>query len=182
MVDPVIQIKASCNEYPWGKVGKDSLAAKLCEKTPGWGGKGPNEKFQLDETKPYAEMYVLPLHVHIPHVLEIDERETGGMAHTQSSHPTHSTARISKMSSTRTQKSWSARTSSRNSATPSSHISPKSSLSQKLSPSKSTPTRISPASSIRRTPQTSQTQTTSPRSPLPSANSRPFAASNPWTK
>ncbi|KAL1305178.1 hypothetical protein AAFC00_002099 [Neodothiora populina] len=57
MVDPVLQIKASCNQYPWGKTGRDSLAAALCEKTPGWGGKGPNEDFKLDESKPYAEMW-----------------------------------------------------------------------------------------------------------------------------
>ena len=55
MVDSVIQIKASCNEYPWGKTGRESLAATLCEKTPGWG-KDANTPFKLDESKPYAEM------------------------------------------------------------------------------------------------------------------------------
>jgi len=56
MVESVIQVKCSCNEYPWGKTGRESLAATICEKTPGWTGKGPNEPFKLDESKPYAEM------------------------------------------------------------------------------------------------------------------------------
>lgn len=56
MVESVIQLKCGCNEYPWGKKGRDSLSATLCEKTPGWTGKGPNETFKLDESKPYAEM------------------------------------------------------------------------------------------------------------------------------
>ena len=55
MVESVIQLKCSCNEYPWGKQGKDSLSARLCEKTPGYAGK-PDEAFKLDESKPYAEM------------------------------------------------------------------------------------------------------------------------------
>lgn len=56
MVDSVIQIKCSCNEYPWGKQGSQSLAATLCAKTPGWAGKGPDKDFAIDESKPYAEM------------------------------------------------------------------------------------------------------------------------------
>jgi mannose-6-phosphate isomerase len=54
MVNKVIQLKCYCNEYPWGKTGKDSLAATLCEKTPG-------TDFKLDETTPYAEMYLTKL-------------------------------------------------------------------------------------------------------------------------
>ncbi|EXJ92177.1 phosphomannose isomerase type I [Capronia epimyces CBS 606.96] len=46
----VIQLKCSCNEYPWGKIGRQSLAARLCEKT--------NPEFQVDESKPYAEMWM----------------------------------------------------------------------------------------------------------------------------
>jgi mannose-6-phosphate isomerase len=49
MVNKVIQLKCSCNEYQWGKQGRESLAATLCEKTPG-------TDFKLDESKTYAEM------------------------------------------------------------------------------------------------------------------------------
>lgn len=51
MVNKVIQLSAKCNEYPWGRVGRESIAATLCEKTPGNG-------FELDENKPYAEMWM----------------------------------------------------------------------------------------------------------------------------
>ncbi|KAL8758539.1 MAG: hypothetical protein Q9184_003892 [Pyrenodesmia sp. 2 TL-2023] len=37
------------SNFPWGKKGKDSLAATLCSKTPG---------FELDESKEYAEMWM----------------------------------------------------------------------------------------------------------------------------
>jgi mannose-6-phosphate isomerase len=50
MVQTVFQLKCSCNEYPWGKQGKESLSARLAEKTPG-------TDFKLDPNKPYAEMY-----------------------------------------------------------------------------------------------------------------------------
>jgi mannose-6-phosphate isomerase len=49
MVNKVIQLRCDCNQYPWGKTGRESIAATLCEKTPGNG-------FKLDESKPYAEM------------------------------------------------------------------------------------------------------------------------------
>ncbi|KAH7075353.1 mannose-6-phosphate isomeras-like protein [Paraphoma chrysanthemicola] len=51
MVEKVLQLKCNCNEYPWGKTGRESLAATLCEKTPG-------TDFKLDEKKPYAEMWM----------------------------------------------------------------------------------------------------------------------------
>lgn len=60
-VDPVIQLKCSCNQYPWGKKGKESLAARICEKTPGWDDKGPKTDFKIDESKFYSEMLVLAL-------------------------------------------------------------------------------------------------------------------------
>lgn len=37
--------------YPWGKKGKESLAATLCAKTP-------NTGFEIDESKEYAEMWM----------------------------------------------------------------------------------------------------------------------------
>ncbi|KAI0409314.1 RmlC-like cupin domain-containing protein [Xylaria palmicola] len=48
--DLVFQLAGSCNEYPWGKKGSDSLAARLCEKTPGAG-------FKIDPEKTYSEMW-----------------------------------------------------------------------------------------------------------------------------
>lgn len=49
MVEKVIQLRCSCNQYPWGKQGSNSLAATLCSKTPG-------TDFKVDENTPYAEM------------------------------------------------------------------------------------------------------------------------------
>jgi hypothetical protein len=49
MVNKVIQLRCDCNQYPWGKTGRKSLAATLCEKTPG-------TNFKLDENTSYAEM------------------------------------------------------------------------------------------------------------------------------
>ncbi|KAG0647430.1 Phosphomannose isomerase [Hyphodiscus hymeniophilus] len=51
MTDNVFQLSCQCNNYPWGKKGQESLAAKLCEKTPGTG-------FELDNGKEYAEMWM----------------------------------------------------------------------------------------------------------------------------
>ncbi|KAF2141256.1 uncharacterized protein K452DRAFT_271956 [Aplosporella prunicola CBS 121167] len=51
MVSSVIQLKCSCNEYPWGRQGSQSAAARLASKTPG-------TDFKLDESKPYAEMWM----------------------------------------------------------------------------------------------------------------------------
>ncbi|KAI1296989.1 RmlC-like cupin domain-containing protein [Xylaria venustula] len=48
--DLVFQLTGTCNEYPWGKKGTDSLAAKLCEKTPG-------TSFKIDPQKTYSEMW-----------------------------------------------------------------------------------------------------------------------------
>lgn len=57
-VAPFYQLKCSCNQYPWGKQGSKSLAARLCTNTPGWDGHGPEKDFQIDEDKPYAEMWM----------------------------------------------------------------------------------------------------------------------------
>lgn len=46
----VIQLSGSCNNYPWGKKGKDSLAARLCAKTP-------NTGFKIDDDEVYSEMW-----------------------------------------------------------------------------------------------------------------------------
>ncbi|KAF2228217.1 RmlC-like cupin domain-containing protein [Elsinoe ampelina] len=54
----VFQLQCSCNRYPWGMKGSEGLAAHLCEKTPGWDGKGPPTKFKIDENEAYAEMWM----------------------------------------------------------------------------------------------------------------------------
>lgn len=48
-VMPVIQLECQCNNYPWGKKGKESLAARYAASTPGGHSK-------LDESKEYAEV------------------------------------------------------------------------------------------------------------------------------
>ncbi|OCK88883.1 RmlC-like cupin [Cenococcum geophilum 1.58] len=35
MVEKVLQLKCNCNQYPWGRKGSESLAARLCAKTLG---------------------------------------------------------------------------------------------------------------------------------------------------
>ena len=51
MVESVLQLRCGCNEYPWGKQGKQSLAADLCSRTPG-------TDFKIDESKCYSEMWM----------------------------------------------------------------------------------------------------------------------------
>ncbi|KAK5042915.1 hypothetical protein LTR16_011608, partial [Cryomyces antarcticus] len=59
-----------CNQYPWGKKGSESLAARLAAKTPGWDEDDKRNKtdFKIDEEKFYSEMWlgtypVLPSYV-----------------------------------------------------------------------------------------------------------------------
>lgn len=49
--ESVLQLKCSCNNYPWGKTGKDSIAARLCAGTP-------NTDFKIEDDKDYAEMWM----------------------------------------------------------------------------------------------------------------------------
>ncbi|KAK6952575.1 hypothetical protein Daesc_004865 [Daldinia eschscholtzii] len=46
----VFQLSGSCNNYPWGKKGKQSLAAQLCSQTPGTG-------FHIKDDEFYSEMW-----------------------------------------------------------------------------------------------------------------------------
>lgn len=67
-IAPFYQLRCGCNQYPWGKKGSDSLSARLCAKTPGWGGEKGDKDFKIDEDKTYAEMWmgtypVLPTYV-----------------------------------------------------------------------------------------------------------------------
>lgn len=47
--DRVFQLTGSCNNYPWGKKGKDSLAAQLCAKT--------DKSFQIKDDEFYSELW-----------------------------------------------------------------------------------------------------------------------------
>lgn len=49
MTDRVFQLSGSCNNYPWGKQGKQSLAAQLCKKTV--------KDFKLKDDEFYSEMW-----------------------------------------------------------------------------------------------------------------------------
>lgn len=49
-VSRLFQLSGTCNNYPWGKRGHESLAARLCEKTPG-------TKFTIDDNQYYSEMW-----------------------------------------------------------------------------------------------------------------------------
>ncbi len=51
MMASVIQLQCQCNNYHWGKKGKDSLAARYAAAAPG-------TRFQIDESKEYAEMWM----------------------------------------------------------------------------------------------------------------------------
>ncbi|TKA32846.1 hypothetical protein B0A50_01072 [Salinomyces thailandicus] len=68
-LEPIYQLRCSCNQYPWGKQGSNSLSARLCAKQPGWDGKGPkDQEFKIKEDTSYAEMWmgtypVLPVYL-----------------------------------------------------------------------------------------------------------------------
>ncbi|MCJ1305680.1 hypothetical protein MMC08_008496 [Hypocenomyce scalaris] len=51
MAASVMQLNCSCNNYPWGKRGNESLAARFCAQTP-------NTGFNIDNGKEYAEMWM----------------------------------------------------------------------------------------------------------------------------
>ncbi|KAA6415201.1 MAG: phosphomannose isomerase type i [Lasallia pustulata] len=51
MATSVMQLNCSCNNYPWGKKGNESLAARFCSQTP-------NTGFKIDNSKEYAEMWM----------------------------------------------------------------------------------------------------------------------------
>lgn len=49
MTDHVFQLVGTCNSYPWGKTGRDSIAAQLCAKT--------DSNFSIQHDKPYSELW-----------------------------------------------------------------------------------------------------------------------------
>jgi mannose-6-phosphate isomerase len=48
---PLIRLQCGVNSYDWGKVGKDSAAAKFAAATPA-------DDFSIQEDKPYAEVHI----------------------------------------------------------------------------------------------------------------------------
>ncbi|KAF2502240.1 mannose-6-phosphate isomerase [Lophium mytilinum] len=48
---PLIRLQCGVNSYDWGKVGKDSAAAKFAAATP-------SDDFSIQEEKPYAELWM----------------------------------------------------------------------------------------------------------------------------
>lgn len=50
MTSLVFQLSGTCNNYPWGKKGRQSLAAQLCAKTPG-------TNFEIDDDQFYSELW-----------------------------------------------------------------------------------------------------------------------------
>jgi mannose-6-phosphate isomerase len=48
---PLLRLQCGVNSYDWGKVGKDSAAAKFAAATPA-------DDFSIQEDKPYAEVGV----------------------------------------------------------------------------------------------------------------------------
>ncbi|KAL2127049.1 hypothetical protein VTI74DRAFT_11427 [Chaetomium olivicolor] len=49
MINRVFQLTGSCNNYPWGKQGQQSLAAQLCKKT--------DKNFEIKDEEYYSEMW-----------------------------------------------------------------------------------------------------------------------------
>ncbi|KAK3987357.1 mannose-6-phosphate isomerase [Cladorrhinum sp. PSN332] len=49
MTQRVFQLTGSCNNYPWGKKGKESLAAELCKKT--------DKDFEIKDDEYYSELW-----------------------------------------------------------------------------------------------------------------------------
>lgn len=66
MTDSIIQLRCECNNYPWGRQGKQSLAARLCAKTPG-------TDFKIDDSERYAEMWMGTYPTTPSYVLETGE-------------------------------------------------------------------------------------------------------------
>ncbi|KAI1495780.1 RmlC-like cupin domain-containing protein [Biscogniauxia marginata] len=46
----VFQLAGTCNQYPWGRRGRESLAATLCASTPG-------SDFEVEDDKNYSELW-----------------------------------------------------------------------------------------------------------------------------
>ncbi|KAF2221991.1 mannose-6-phosphate isomerase [Elsinoe ampelina] len=48
---PLLRLQCGCNSYEWGKVGKDSAAARFAAATP-------SDDFRIQDEKPYAELWM----------------------------------------------------------------------------------------------------------------------------
>ena len=49
MTDRVFQLSGTCNNYPWGKQGRKSLAAQLCART--------DRSFEIKDDEYYSELW-----------------------------------------------------------------------------------------------------------------------------
>lgn len=49
-ISRLFQLSGTCNNYPWGKKGHQSLAAQLCKKTPG-------TDFAINDDEYYSELW-----------------------------------------------------------------------------------------------------------------------------
>lgn len=65
-IQRVFQLSGTCNNYPWGKKGRQSLAAQLCARTPG-------TDFMIDDEQYYSEMWFGDYPDFPARVLETDE-------------------------------------------------------------------------------------------------------------
>ncbi|TDZ48426.1 Mannose-6-phosphate isomerase [Colletotrichum trifolii] len=66
MTSTVFQLSGTCNNYDWGKKGQQSLAARLCEGTPG-------TDFKIKDDEFYSEMWFGDYPDFPAHVLETGE-------------------------------------------------------------------------------------------------------------
>ncbi|KAI7369810.1 hypothetical protein KC336_g4510, partial [Hortaea werneckii] len=48
---PLLRLQCGCNSYEWGKLGKDSAAARFASATP-------QSDFSIQNDKPYAELWM----------------------------------------------------------------------------------------------------------------------------
>lgn len=59
MAPSFYELQCGVNSYPWGKTGKESIAARLCEEGKGYSGDDEKKsQFKIDSEKPYAEMWM----------------------------------------------------------------------------------------------------------------------------
>jgi mannose-6-phosphate isomerase len=62
---PLLRLQCGVNSYDWGKVGKDSAAAKFAAATPA-------DDFSIQEDKPYAEVGVYTISSNTIRLLPLD--------------------------------------------------------------------------------------------------------------
>lgn len=170
--DLLFQLSGTCNSYDWGKNGRDSLAAVLCEKTPG-------TNFKIEDGKPYSEMWFGDYPDFPARVLKTGELLAD---HLQKNKQALLGDKVIKNLDGQLPFLPKASHPRAHMARPSANITNRSCPSAKRSPSRSTPTKTWPRNYTSKTRTTSQTPTTSPRSPSPCPSSRSSPAGSPSTR